>query len=65
MSKNAQKWIKFDKFMMQKKYTGVWFSIAFCVPFLSLAQKTLNKSWDKSFLKMWSQNLEKEFLIWH
>ena len=35
------------------------FQWLFCVPFWSLAQKH-KKYWDKTVLKMWSQNFEKK-----
>ena len=37
-------------------YTGVWFSIVFCVSSLSIAQKTLNKLGQKYFA-----NVDSEF----
>ena len=47
--KNAQNLIKCLKLHnVEKKYTGVLFLTVFCVPSLSLAQKTLKKKLEQN-----------------
>ena len=63
-SKNFEKSLKWAIILLKKKlsklilhwfYTGVWFSIAFCVPTLSLAQQTLKKLGQNYFENMVSE----------
>ena len=50
--------------MLHWFYTGVWFSTAFYCSMFELSTENIKKkSWDKTVLKMWSQNLEIKMLI--
>ena len=51
---------QFFKSQFYSGFTLVFgFQQLFCISFLSLGQKTL-KYWDKTVLKMWSQNIQKD-----
>ena len=48
---------------LDKKYTGVRVSIAFCVPSLRIAQKTLKKNGKKLFKKCGLQIVKKKLIF--
>ena len=55
----------FLKLILHLFYTGVWFSIAFLCSIFELSTENMRKNWDRTVLKMWSQNNEKNILLGH
>ena len=65
-------WFKFTlkkkvflKLILHWFYTGVRFSIAFLCSIFELSTDNIKKNWDKTVLKMWSQNIQKDAKFGH